>query len=166
MLQGLEEEITRSGGGGRLGGEDAALDPHLDQRSQVGDKMSNTFLWLFLKTKRQVLGKFQPVQPCCRRICWSTGSLSKLTLLMKAVWYSPESWGMGGGGGEAGGLCITQTHTLLSLLPVDSADEPCQCYIDTRPRSIVSLPQEDAIQARKQHHIWSKFFFFSLCGPY
>ena len=44
VLQGLEEEITRSGGGGRLGGEDAALDPHLDQRSQVGDKMSNTFL--------------------------------------------------------------------------------------------------------------------------
>ena len=61
-----------------------------------------------------------------------------------------------GGGGEAGGLCITQTHTLLSLLPVDSADEPRQCYIDTRLRSIVSLPKEDAIQARKQHHIWSK----------
>ena len=68
VLQGLEEEITRTGGGGRLGGEDAALDPHLDQRSQVGDKKYNAFL-TFLKTKRQVLGKFQPVQPCCRRIC-------------------------------------------------------------------------------------------------
>ena len=43
MLQGLEEEITRTGGGGRLGGEDAALDPHLDQRSQVGDKKYNAF---------------------------------------------------------------------------------------------------------------------------
>ena len=52
-----------------------------------------------------------------------------------------------GGWGEAGGLCITPTHTLLSLLPVDSADELCQCYIDTRLRSIESLPQEDAIQA-------------------
>ena len=74
--------------------------------------------------------------------------------------------GMGGIWGEAGRLCITQTHTLLSLLPVDSADELCQCYIDTRLRSIVSLPQEDAIQARKQHHIWSKNLFFSLRGPY
>jgi len=34
QLEGLEEEITRTGGGGRLGGEDVALDPHLDQRSQ------------------------------------------------------------------------------------------------------------------------------------
>ena len=41
VLQGLEEEITRAGGGVRLGGEDAALDPHLDQRSQVGDKKYN-----------------------------------------------------------------------------------------------------------------------------
>ena len=43
VLQGLEEEITRTGGGGRLGGEDVALDPHLDQRSQVGDKKYNAF---------------------------------------------------------------------------------------------------------------------------
>ena len=43
VLQGLEEEITRAGGGGRLGGEDVALDPHLDQRSQVGEKKNNAF---------------------------------------------------------------------------------------------------------------------------
>ena len=60
VLQGLEEEITRTGGGGRLGGEDVALDPHLDQRSQVGDKKYNAFFDISKNKLDKSWGSFNP----------------------------------------------------------------------------------------------------------